>query len=261
MDGTERRRYPEKPARVYLFGTCLIDLFCPQAGLDAVRLLEREGIEVLFPADQTCCGQPAHSSGFPDQARAVALAQLRLFPEPWPVIVPSGSCAGTMRHHYPKMFADDALLQAEAQALADRVYELSEFLLEVARVRLSDRGPRERVALHTSCAARREMGTHVHARALLDQLPAVDVVVHAHEAECCGFGGTFSLKHPAISGAMAGDKVDALQETGATTFMSADCGCMLNLNHTLQKRGGGLQGQHLASFLWQRCGADAGEAR
>jgi L-lactate dehydrogenase complex protein LldE len=115
-----------------------------------------------------------------------------------------------------------------------------------------------RVALHTSCAARREMGTHVHARALLGQLPAVEVAMHGHESECCGFGGTFSLKHPSISSAMASDKVDALKETGAQTFLSADCGCMLNLNHTLQKRGDGWQGQHLATFLWQRTGGEGG---
>ncbi|WP_291995484.1 (Fe-S)-binding protein [Candidatus Accumulibacter sp. ACC003] len=260
MDQAGSRHYPDKPTKVYLFGTCLIDLFCPDAGIDAVQLLEREGIEVHFPADQTCCGQPAHSSGFPEQARAVALAQLRLFPEPWPVIVPSGSCAGTMRHHYPEMFADDPQLHAEVSALAERVFELSEFLVHVARVELSDRGAPTRVALHTSCAARREMGTLEHGRSLLAQLAAVEVVMHEHESECCGFGGTFSLKHPAISSAMAGDKVDALRETGARSFVSADCGCMLSLNHTLQKRGDDFQGQHLASFLWQRTN-DGGEPR
>ncbi|WP_300452209.1 (Fe-S)-binding protein [Accumulibacter sp.] len=252
MEEAGVRHYPGKPLRVYLFGTCLIDLFCPDAGIDAVRLLEREGIEVLFPADQTCCGQPAHSSGFPEQTRAVALAQLRLFPEPWPVIVPSGSCAGMMRHHYPKIFADEPRLLAEAMALAERIFELSEFLVHVAKVSLSDRGASVCVALHTSCAARREMATHLHARALLAQLPGVDVSLHEHESECCGFGGTFSLKHPAISSAMAADKVEALKETGAETFLSADCGCLLNLNHTLEKRGDTFRGQHLASFLWSR---------
>ncbi len=251
MDASSSRHYPEKPKDVYLFGTCLVDLFCPEAGMDTVRLLEREGIAVHYPADQTCCGQPAYTSGFPDQARAVALTQMRLFPEPWPVIVPSGSCAGMMRHHYPKLFAEDAHRLAEAEALAERVFELSEFLLQVARIQLPDHGKQSTVALHTSCAARREMGTHVHARALLDQLPGVTLVTQSHEAECCGFGGTFSLKHPAISSAMAADKVDALKESGAEAFISADCGCMLNLNHTLQKRSDPFQGQHLASFLWQ----------
>ena len=252
MNESGSRHYPEKPQAVYLFGTCLIDLFCPEAGMDTVRLLEREGIAVHYPADQTCCGQPAYSSGFPEQAHAVALKQLRLFPEPWPVIVPSGSCAGMMRHHYPKLFAEEAQHLAEAEALAERVFELAEFLLHVAKIQLQDKGAPASIAVHTSCAARREMGTHTHARALLDQLPAVTRVTQAHEAECCGFGGTFSLKHPSISSAMAGDKADALKASGAESFVSADCGCMLNINHTLQKRGDTFQGQHLATFLWQR---------
>jgi L-lactate dehydrogenase complex protein LldE len=257
MDATGSRHYPGKPKDVYLFGTCLIDLFCPEAGMDSVRLLEREGIAVHFPADQTCCGQPAYTSGFPDQARAVALAQMSLFPEAWPIIVPSGSCAGMMRHHYPKLFADDPARLAEAEALAERVFELSEFLVQVAKITLHDKGPAATIAMHTSCAARREMGTHGHARALLAQLPGVKLVTQTHESECCGFGGTFSLKHPAISSAMAGDKVAALKNSGAEAFVSADCGCMLNLNHTLQKQGDVFAGQHLATFLWER--TDGGE--
>lgn len=260
MDAAGSRHYPDKPVKVYLFGTCLIDLFWPQAGLDAVRLLEREGIEVIYPADQTCCGQPAHSSGFPEQSRAVALAQLALFPEPWPVVVPSGSCAGMMRQHYPDLFADDAQLLAQARALAERVFELSEFLVHVARVRLTDLGPATRVAVHTSCAARRQMGTHAHAGTLLAQLSRVEVAVHEHEAECCGFGGTFSLKHPAISAAMAADKVEAIAQTGADTLLSADCGCLLNLTHTIEKEGRRLPGEHLASFLWQRTAGEGGKA-
>lgn len=234
--------------------------------MDAVRLLEREGIAVHFPADQTCCGQPAYTSGFPDEARAVALSQLRLFPQAWPIVVPSGSCAGMLRHHYPKLFADDPVLLAEAEALAGRVFELAEFLLHVVKVdwplstvQHSDSSDKAntRVAIHTSCSARREMSTHVHTRVLLGHLSGVEIVTQDHESECCGFGGTFSLKHPAISGAMAADKIDALQASGADCFLSADCGCLLNLNHTLQKRGDAWQGEHLATFLWRRTGSTA----
>jgi L-lactate dehydrogenase complex protein LldE len=132
------------------------------------------------------------------------------------------------------------------------VFELGEFLLEVARVRWQPATTaRERVVLHTSCSARREMGTHKHVRALLAQLPQVDVAEQTHEAECCGFGGTFSVKHPEISAAMAGDKADALEATGAATLISADGGCLLNLNGTLEKRGSPLRGQHIASFFRQ----------
>ena len=115
-----------------------------------------------------------------------------------------------------------------------------------------DAGQPTTVTLHTSCAARREMGTHEHARALLAQLPDVNLALQQHESECCGFGGTFSLKHPSISSAMAGDKATALRETGAEAFLSADCGCMMNINTTLKKRGESFQGKHLASFLRER---------
>lgn len=246
------KQYSQRPKDVYFYATCLVDLFCPEAGMDAITLLEREGVTVHFPEDQTCCGQPAYTSGFADEARAVALTQMRLFPEDWPVVIPSGSCAGIIRHHYPKLFADDPELKARAEDLAERVFELSEFLLTVLKVQWKDAGKPTTVTLHTSCAARREMGTHEHTRALLAQLPNVNVALQEHESECCGFGGTFSLKHPSISSAMAGDKADALKGTGAEGFISADCGCMMNINTTLKKRGDSFQGRHLASFLCER---------
>jgi L-lactate dehydrogenase complex protein LldE len=251
------RLYPPPAAHAYLFGTCVVDLFMPEAGLDAVRLLEREGITVHFPRGQSCCGQPAYSSGNPDQARAVALAQLDLFSEPWPVIVPSGSCAGMMRHHWPKLFEQDPVAGPKARELAERVYELSEYLLRVLRVRYhsafaaSTTAP-EQVVLHTSCGARREMGTREHGVELLDALPGVQRIEHEHESECCGFGGTFCLKHPDISGAMVKDKVAAACATGAGRLVSADCGCLLNIGHAARYQQAPLQVEHLASFLWRR---------
>jgi L-lactate dehydrogenase complex protein LldE len=250
----ESRNYPDKPRDVYLYATCLVELLHPDAGMDTVALLEREGIRVHFPEDQTCCGQPAYTSGYPEEARKVAQRQLNLFPEPWPVVLPSGSCAGMMRHHYPRLFADDPALKIQAVALAERIFELSEFLVHVARVKLQDQGAPETVALHTSCSARREMGTHVTGADLLTQLCNVKLEVHGHESECCGFGGTFSLKHPDISSAMAADKLAALQATGAQGFISADCGCLLNLNHTLAARNDTFRGEHLATFLCRRTG-------
>lgn len=246
------RRYPPKPAAVYLFGTCLVDLFDPEAGVSAYRIIEREGIRVVFPQEQTCCGQPAYTSGFPDESRRVAAAQLALFPEAdWPIVVPSGSCAGMMRHHWPKLFEGTELAR-KAQEISERVFEFTEFLIHVCHVRLHDAGGECKAVLHTSCSARREMGTHLTSSELLGQLGAVHVETQTRESECCGFGGAFSIKHPDISGAIAGDKVDALIATGADTLVSADCGCLSNLNGTLEKRGAGLRGQHIASFLWQR---------
>jgi len=164
--------------------------------------------------------------------------------------VPSGSCAGMMRHHYPKLFADDAALQAKAEALSARVFELTEFFVKVLKVNWKGLGATKKVALHTSCSARREMGTHLHARELLGQLSNVELLNHSHESECCGFGGTFAVRQPDISAAMAGDKADALKETGAEQFLSADGGCLMNIDGTLEKRRDSFRGQHLASFLW-----------
>ncbi|WP_241288387.1 (Fe-S)-binding protein [Burkholderia stabilis] len=251
------RQYPATaPAHAYLFATCLVDLFVPEAGLDAVRLLEREGLTVHYPRGQSCCGQPAYSSGNPDEARRVAAAQLDLFAEPWPVIVPSGSCAGMIRHHWPALFADDPLHGPKARAIAERTYELAEFLVHVLDVRLdtavASAGHDERVVLHTSCAARREMGTRVHGVALVDALPGVTRIEHERESECCGFGGTFSLKHPDISGAMVRDKVASACATGCDRLVSADCGCLLNIGHAAAKAGAPLPVEHLASFLWRR---------
>jgi len=246
------RRYPAKPADVYLFATCLLDVFDPEAGLATVDLLEAQGIRVHFPADQTCCGQPAYTSGYPDEARAVAGKQLMLFPQPWPVVIPSGSCAGMMRHHYPVLFAQDPLRLKAANELAERVYELTEFLEHVCHMALPTGGPAAKVVLHTSCSARREMGSHLTSRALLQRTGGVELVEQVRESECCGFGGTFSVRHPHISAAMAGEKADTLVATGADTLVSADCGCLLNINGTLEKRGDRLHGQHIATFLRDR---------
>jgi L-lactate dehydrogenase complex protein LldE len=254
------------PRRVYFFSTCVVDLMAPQAGLDAIELIRAAGIEVDFPAAQTCCGQPAYTSGYSEEARRVARAQLELFPQPWPIVVPSGSCAGMMVHEWPRLFADDARLAALARDAAARAVEFSAFARDV--LGLAEPAPDRqalpvKVALHTSCAARREMGTHVPSEALLRALPGVELVEPARVAECCGFGGTFSARHPAISGAMVNDKLDSVRDSGADVLVSADCGCLLNMHLAADKRRA--QGEslprcvHLASFVRERLGAtDAG---
>jgi len=249
----QARTYPQPPQQVYLFGTCLIDLFVPEAGMAALQLLEHLGLRVDFPMGQSCCGQPAYTSGNEDAARTVAAAQMALFAAPFPIIVPSGSCAGMLREHWPRLFADDAVLGPQARALAERVFELTEFLVEVMRVRFPESGqPPIKVALHTSCSARREMGTRSHGVRLLKALPGVELVEHGNEAECCGFGGVFSLKHPEISGAMVQDKTASLRASGCQQLVSADCGCLLNIGHAAAFQGQPLQATHLASFVAQR---------
>lgn len=251
----QARLYPARPAKVYLYGTCLIDLFYPEAGLAAVELLEQAGIAVLFPPDQTCCGQPAYTSGYHDEARSVAAAQLALFPGDWPIVVPSGSCAGMMHRHYPQLFRDTPQ-QPQAEGIAARVWELTDFLVNVCRMRLDDLGEPVTVAMHTSCSARREMGVAAAGPALLRQLDKVTLVEQSRAEECCGFGGTFAVRHPEISAAMAEDKVRALSDCGADAFVTTDCGCLMNLNGYADKQserlGPTVRGQHILSFLRSR---------
>jgi len=246
------RTYPAKPAEVTLFGTCVVDLFFPEAGLDAIRLLEREGIRVHFPQEQSCCGQPAWTSGYVNEARDVARAQLNLLDNGLPVVVPSGSCAGMFRQHYREVFAEEPDTLKRVDDLAERTFELTEFLLHVCKVDWQDLGQPTQIALHTSCSARREMNTHLHARELLGKLANVERLDHDHESECCGFGGTFSVRMPEVSGAMVLDKTRSLRESGAVEMVTADGGCLLNINGSLEKQKQTFRGRHLASFLWGR---------
>lgn len=240
-----------KPQKVYLFGTCVVDLVYPRAGLAAIRLLERENVRVTFPQDQSCCGQPAFNSGFPDEARAVARRQLKAFPKDYPIVVPSGSCAGMMKRHYPELFAGEPDFEA-ARRFAGRVFELTEFLVRVLAVRLEDRGRPIKVTWHSSCHALREMGVTADSKALIRQLANVSLVELQNEQECCGFGGTFAVKHPDISGAMARDKIEDITKTGAPVMVSGDCACLLHISSAMAKQGAAVDGVHIAEFLWER---------
>ena len=242
-----------RPAAVLYFGTCLVDLLYPKAGLAGMELLRRAGVRVIYPADQSCCGQPAYNSGYRDEARAVAARQLAVLGGDLPIVVPSGSCAGMMRHHYPELFAGHAL-HVQAVSVARRVFELTEFLVDVLALPLDDLGPPVRVAAHTSCSTRRELGAADRIEHLLDAMPQVATVEPQHVAECCGFGGTFAVKQPAISAAMVGDKCDALLESGAEAVVSQDCGCLMNIAGSLARRGAGPRCLHIAEFLWERTG-------
>lgn len=243
-----------RPNTVYFYATCLVDLFFPQAGLAGIELLEREGIEVVFPEGQTCCGQPAYNAGFHAEALAVAEKQLDLFPEPWPVVLPSGSCAGMMKRHYPPLFSGHPPhpRHEEAQALADRVYELSEFLLDVLNIDLVDWGEPMTAALHVSCHARREMGLADTHKEILGKLGNVTLVEPERATECCGFGGTFAVKRPEISAAMVTDKADALVGTGADVVVSADGGCLANIGGHIAHRKMPTGVTTMAEFLLER---------
>ncbi|MDD5393563.1 MAG: (Fe-S)-binding protein [Thiothrix sp.] len=245
-----------RPDTIYFFGTCLIDLMYPQAGVSAMQLIQREGVNVIFPQAQTCCGQPAWNSGYRDEARTVARAQIALFPKPIPVVIPSGSCAGMMKVHYPELFANQP---DEAQALdvAGRVYELTEFLVDVLQIELKDLGEPVKVAVHTSCSSRREMGVADKIESLLGQLSNVKRVEQIRKAECCGFGGTFAVKQPEISASIVLEKVETIRATQADRLVGQDAGCLMNIGGAMEKQGDAIPHQHIAEFLWERTGGVA----
>jgi len=243
--------HPALTGPVRFFGTCLADAVFPDAGMAAMRILDHLGCSVVYPLDQGCCGQPAYNSGFPDQARDVAMSQVRAFRGEGPIVVPSGSCAGMLKFHYPRLFADHPQY-FEVAAFSERVVEYFDFLVNVLDARFEDKGPPVRVTWHSSCHALRETGSTQAAKALLGKLCNVELVELSREFECCGFGGTFSVKRPEVSAAMARDKVEDIRATGAQVVLTADCGCLMNITGTAQKLGYDITGMHLAEFLWGR---------
>lgn len=248
------RNYPEKPEKAYYFGTCLVDMSYPEAGMAGIKLIQREGVKVIFPQEQSCCGQPAYNSGFPAEAKSVAQKQIKLFPKDYPIVVPSGSCAGMMKHHYPALFANDPEFNA-VKGFADRIFELSEFLAHVLKIKLEDRGQPIKVTWHSSCHALREMGVIEDSKSLIRQLKNVELIELQNERECCGFGGTFSIKQPAISGAMVRDKAEDVYQTGASRLLAGDCGCLMNITGAMEYQKIPVRSQHLAEFIWERINA------
>jgi L-lactate dehydrogenase complex protein LldE len=210
---------------VALMPTCLVDLVRPEAGVAAVRVLRRAGYDVTFPEGQTCCGQPAWNSGFPDEARRVASTTLAaLAASEGRIVVLSGSCAATMLHAWPELFADDP----RAAAVLERVVEFGALLAPLASTAPTI-GARRSVAFHCSCHQRRGLRDTTSGATLISSLPNVELVEQADADACCGFGGTFAIKFPDVSTAMGRDKVVAVQEAGAGELVSGDVGCLMHL--------------------------------
>lgn len=255
MTPATTRAYPERPDAVYFFGTCLVDNFYSQAGLAAVELIEGEGVRVIYPQDQTCCGQPPYNSGYQQEARRIARSQMALFSKAIPIVVPSGSCAAMFRNHYPELFQAPDVSgeeQSLAASFAGRVYEWSEFMHHVLKVNWRDRGAPVRVSYHPSCHLLREMGVRDAPLALLAQLAHVTLQPVQDSEECCGFGGSFSVKQEAISAAMVADKCQNIVAGGAQVLVSGDCGCLMNIGGALAKGGHATRVLPLAQFLKER---------
>jgi L-lactate dehydrogenase complex protein LldE len=239
---------PAQAPRVGLLVTCLVDLMRPSIGFAAVKLLEDAGCVVEVPA-QTCCGQPAFNSGDRATARTLARQVMHAFSGFDYVVVPSGSCGGTVVKHYPEMFAEDPGLLREARALADKTHELISFLTDIMGVTGVDARFDGTVTYHDSCSGLRELGIRAQPRRLLDSVAGLDLVEMTDADVCCGFGGTFAVKYGEISNAIVERKADRVVESGARTLVAGDLGCLLNMAGKLSRRGSPTEVRHVAEIL------------
>ncbi len=238
--------------RVSLFVTCIVDQVFPQVGIAMTQVLERLGFQVDFPRAQTCCGQPAFNSGYPAEAGIVARHFVETFRDAEYIVVPSGSCTSMISHHYADIFAGDEKMLALARGIAPRVWEFSRFLIEVAGA--DDVGARFDgvVTYHDSCHALRELHIKDGPRKLLAKVKGLTLREMDAAEECCGFGGTFSVKFPEVSGGMARTKIDSILKTEAGTVVSIDSSCLMQLQGVIDRAGLPIRTAHLAEILAAR---------
>jgi L-lactate dehydrogenase complex protein LldE len=223
--------------RVGLFVTCLVDLMRPRIGFAAIRLLEAAGCEVVVPRAQTCCGQPAYNSGDRGSAQALASKVLEEFEGFDYVVVPSGSCGGMIRTRFPDLFRDDPAALERCKRLCDRTHELTDFLVNVAKLGAVPGSLTGAVTYHDSCAGLRELSVKTQPRQLLAKMPGLRLVEMEEAEACCGFGGTFAVKFGDISTHIAERKCANIAASGADAVVLGDLGCMLNIEGRLRRRG------------------------
>jgi L-lactate dehydrogenase complex protein LldE len=228
--------------------TCLGDALFPDVGLATVRLLRRLGVDVDFPPAQTCCGQPHFNSGYHDLARDLAQHTIAAFANGQIVVTPSGSCAAMVKLEYPELLLGDLVWHARAEDLAQRTHELSDFLVNVLKI--EDVGARleGKATYHMACHLR-GLGVRDEPERLLQHVQGLELVPLDRRDECCGFGGSFSVRFPGISGAMVEDKSVLIEKTGADLVVATDAGCLMNIGGCLRRRGSRVRTVHLAEVL------------
>ncbi len=240
---------PKPPMRVSLFSTCLADTFFPNVCFAAVAVLERFGVDVQVPLSQTCCGQHAYHSGNRKEARTMAGKFLSSFHGEEYIVAPSGSCASMVKREYPVLFRDEPKMLSLAYRTGERIFELTQFLVEVLGV-TDPRSPyRGKVTYHDSCHLKRGLGVAEAPRALLKAIPGVELVEMEESDRCCGFGGNFSVRYPHISCRMTERKIERILATGAHVVTSGDIGCLMNIGGTISRAGYPVRAVHIAEIL------------
>ncbi len=233
--------------KVALFATCIVDTLRPEIGLASLALLEAAGCEVSVP-EQTCCGQANFNNGDNKGAQALAKQWLSQFEGFDYVVIPSGSCAAMLKRHAAELFENEPDLQVKIQILSERCYELSEFLSSVVTPQFGDL-PALRVCYHDSCSGLRELGIKEQPRALLANIKSLSLSELSNAEACCGFGGTFCVKHPEISCRLADDKIAALENTDAKMLLGGDWGCLMHLQGRLDNMGKSIEVRHFSEIL------------
>jgi len=234
---------------VGFFVTCIVDLLRPSVGFAALHLLKAAGFHVEVPASQACCGQPAYNSGNESSAIDIARQVISVFENFDYVVVPSGSCAGMLRKHYPRLFASDFIWLDRARNLASKTYELNEFLVDVARIDNLSSTVSKTCTYHDSCSGLNELGIHKQPRALLTKLEGLELKEMEEADECCGFGGLFCVKYPDISTRIVERKVNNALSTGADMLIGGDLGCLMNIAGYLRRMGSSMKVFHVAEVL------------
>jgi L-lactate dehydrogenase complex protein LldE len=236
--------------KAQLFITCLGDQFYTSTLQNMTRVLERLGVELVFPPEQTCCGQPLYNNGFEEKTRPVALNFIRAFAKSdAPIIGPSGSCVSMVKHHYPSLFKPGTSEHNLAVDIASRIFEFTEYLVNVLKV--SDVGAvyPHKVTYHATCHYLREMGLKTEAKTLLNSVKGLELVPLKEEETCCGFGGSFTVTFPEVSRAMMENKVKHILASGADTVVMCEPGCLMNIAGGLQKTGSNIRAMHIVDLL------------
>lgn len=237
--------------KVALFATCLIDMFNSNVGKDTVELLENLGCEVSFPESQVCCGQPAYNSGYVKESKEAMKKMIKAFEDAEYVVCPSGSCA-YMFHEYPHLFIGDPVWEPKAKSLADKTYELTQFIVDVLKVEDVGAKLEAKATFHTSCHMTRLLGVKEAPMKLLKNVKGLQYTELPGKHNCCGFGGTFSVKMSSISEQMVDEKVQNVEETDSEILIGADCGCLMNIGGRIDRKGKPIRVMHIAEVLNSR---------
>ena len=235
--------------KIGFFVTCIVDAMRPNIGFASIKVLKQAGCDIEVPRAQTCCGQPAFNSGDDDSTRAIAKQVIAAFEKYDYVVVPSGSCASMIRCHYDELFEGDSEWKLRQQAVSDKTWELLSFLTDIMDYRPKGIFYNGMATYHDSCSALRDLDVYNQPRALLGEVEGLSLTALQGNDECCGFGGTFCVKYPDVSGAIVSDKVEKIEATGADTLLGGDMGCLMNMAGKLSREGSDVKAYHTIEVL------------